>query len=109
VLKLSRRLDLTGWQAFTNDNHALNCAGSSRRFLRQKLQEGRRIFLSELAKGPCASFVGTDGVLLEVPNRKEECHTWTLVAIMSQVLALRLPLRQTLMSVSLSLFISNPW
>jgi hypothetical protein len=26
--------------------------------------------LSELAKGPCASFVGMDGVLLEVCNRK---------------------------------------
>jgi hypothetical protein len=39
---------------------------------------------------------------------KKECHTWSLVATMSQVLALRLSLRQTLMSVSLSLFVSTP-
>jgi hypothetical protein len=68
-------LVLTGWRAHLNCNLVLNCAGSRRRFLRRKLQDGRRISLSELEKGPCASFIGMDGVLLEVRNQKEECRT----------------------------------
>jgi hypothetical protein len=72
VLELSCRLVLTGWRAYPNYNLVLNYAGLSSRFLRQKLQDENRIFLSELAKGPCTSFVGTNGVLLEVRNRKEE-------------------------------------
>jgi hypothetical protein len=44
-----------------------------------------------------------DGVLLKVRNRKEEYHTWSLIATTGQILALRLSLLQTLMS-GLSLF-----
>jgi hypothetical protein len=51
-LQLSRRLVLTGWGAHPNCNLILNCAGSSRHFLRQKLQDGKRISSSELAKRP---------------------------------------------------------
>jgi hypothetical protein len=108
VLKLSYRLVLTGWRAHSNCDLVLNCAGSPRRFSRQRLQDEKRISLLELAKGPCASFIRMDGVLLEVCNRKEECHTWSLVATTSQILDLRLSLPQTLMSISLFLFVSKP-
>jgi hypothetical protein len=97
VLKLSYRLVLTGWRAHPNCDLVLNCAGSP-----------KCISLLELAKGPCASFIRMDGVLLEVCNRKEECHTWSLVATTSQILDLRLSLPQTLMSISLFLFVSKP-
>jgi hypothetical protein len=107
-VKLSRGLVLTGWRAHPNCNIVLNCAGSPRRFLRQKLQDGMRISLSELVKGPCASFVRMDGILLELHNRKEECRTWSLIATTSQVLALRLSLRQTMMSISLCLLFQIP-
>jgi hypothetical protein len=90
VSKLSCKLVLTGWQAHPNCNLVLNCAGSPRHFLRQKLQDGRHISLLELAKGPCASFVGTNVVLLEVRNQKEECRTWSLITTTSQILTLRL-------------------
>jgi hypothetical protein len=108
ALKLSYKLVLTGWWAHPNYNLVLNCAGTPRRFSRQKLQDGKHISLLQLAKGPRASFARTDGILLKVHNRKEECRTWSLVAITSQVLALRLSLPQILMSVSLSLFVLKP-
>jgi hypothetical protein len=49
-LKPSHVLDLTGWRALLNCNLVLNYAGSSRRFLRQKLKNGKRISSSELVK-----------------------------------------------------------
>jgi hypothetical protein len=61
-----------------------------------------RISLSELAKNIHASFARTDGVLLEVHN--QECRTWSLIATTSQILALRLSLLQTLLSISLVCF-----
>jgi hypothetical protein len=61
-----------------------------------------------ISKRPCASFIRTDGVLLEVHSRKEECHTWSLVDTASQILALSQLLLQTLVSLSLSWFISSP-
>jgi hypothetical protein len=41
-------------------------------------------------KDPCATFIRTDGVLLEVRNRKVECCIWSLVATTSHILALKL-------------------
>jgi hypothetical protein len=52
VLKLSRRLVLTGWRARPNYNLVLNCAGSPRRLLRQKLQDEKSISFSESMKRP---------------------------------------------------------
>jgi hypothetical protein len=49
-LKLSRALLLTGWRALPNCNLVLNCVGSSWRFLRQNLQDGKHISSLELAK-----------------------------------------------------------
>jgi hypothetical protein len=106
---LSHMLVLTGWWARPNCNLALNCAGSSRHFLRQKLQDGKCISSSKLAKYPYASFVRTDGVLLEVRNRKEECCTWSLIATTCRILALKLTVSLRLMIRSLSLFVSNPY
>jgi hypothetical protein len=107
--KLSHMLVLTSWWAHPNCNLVLNCVDSSKRFLRQELQEGRCISSSELAKDPCASFIGTDGVLLEVRNRKEECCTWSLVATISHILALKLTTSLRLMIRSLSSFVLNPY
>jgi hypothetical protein len=77
MLKLSHGLVLIGW---------------SRHFLTQKLQDGKLNSSSELAKDPCASFVGTDDVLFEVLNRKEGCYAWSLFATTSRILALSLTL-----------------
>jgi hypothetical protein len=91
-LKLSCRLVLTGWRAHPNCDIILNCAGSPKRFLRRKLQDGKCIPLSELVKYHYASFIGTDGVLLEVRNQNEEYCTWSLIATTSRILALSLQL-----------------
>jgi hypothetical protein len=53
-----------------------------------------------LQKDPYATFVRTDGVLLEVHNRKEEYRTWSLVITISHILALKI-------TVSLRLMIGN--
>jgi hypothetical protein len=50
VLKLSRGLVLTGWQALSICNLILNCAGSSRSFLRQKFQDGKHVPSSKFVK-----------------------------------------------------------
>jgi hypothetical protein len=52
MLKLSRGLVVTGWQTHPNCNLILNCAGSSRRLLRQKLQDVKCISFSESVKRP---------------------------------------------------------
>jgi hypothetical protein len=61
-----------------------------------------------LRKDPCASFIRTDGIWLEVRNRKEECCAWSLVAITSHILSLTLTAFLRLVVRSLSLFVSNP-
>jgi hypothetical protein len=48
--KLSHRLVLTGWSARPNYKLVLNCASSPRRFLRRKLQDGKRISFSKSVK-----------------------------------------------------------
>jgi hypothetical protein len=60
------------------------------------------ILPQNLWKDPCATFIGTDGVLLEVRNRKEGCCPWSLVATTSHILTLKLPASQRLMIGSLS-------
>jgi hypothetical protein len=45
-----------------------------------------------LQKDPCATFVRTGGVLLEVRNWKEGCCAWSLMAATSRILALSLVL-----------------
>jgi hypothetical protein len=50
---------------------------------------------------PCATFVGTDDVLLEVHNQKEGCCAWSFVATTSHILTLKL-------IASLRLLIRNP-
>jgi hypothetical protein len=64
--------------------------------------------LWNLRKDPCTSFVGMDGVWLEVCNQKEECCTWSLIAITSHILSLTLTAFLRLVVRSLSLFVSNP-
>jgi hypothetical protein len=61
-----------------------------------------------LQKDSCAAFFGTDGVLLEVRNRKGECCAWSLIATTSRILALKLTASLTLLIRSPSLFVSNP-
>jgi hypothetical protein len=51
-MKLSRELVFTGWRAHPNCNLILNCAGSPRRLLRQKLQDRKHISFSESMKRP---------------------------------------------------------
>jgi hypothetical protein len=52
-------------------------------------------------------FVETDGVLLEVRNRKEACCPWSLVATISHILALKLTASLRLMIESLSLLFES--
>jgi hypothetical protein len=56
----------------------------------------------KLWKDPCATFIRTDGVLLEVRNQKVECCIWSLVAATNRILTLKLTASQTLMIGSLS-------
>jgi hypothetical protein len=55
-----------------------------------------------LRKDPFATFVRTDGVLLEVRNQKEGCCPWSLVATTSHVLALKVIASRRLIIGSLS-------
>jgi hypothetical protein len=71
-LKLIHGSGLMSWWALSNGNFVLNCAGSSRCFLRQKLQDGMRIPSQKISKKvPFVTLFWTDGVLLEVCNY---CH-----------------------------------
>jgi hypothetical protein len=60
-----------------------------------------------LRKDPCATFIETDGVLLEVRNQKEECCPWSLIATTSHILALKLTASIRLMIESLFLMLST--
>jgi hypothetical protein len=63
---------------------------------------------SELAKDSCASFIRTDGVLLEVRNRKEGCYAWSLIAMTSHVQTLNMLLFQDSTGLSITLFVQTP-
>jgi hypothetical protein len=106
-VKLSHELVLTGWWARPNCNLVLNCGGLPKCFLRQKLWDGKHIPSLGLAK-TCTSFIGMDGILLEVHNRKEEYCAWSLAATTSRILALSLLLLSELLDISISLFVSHP-
>jgi hypothetical protein len=45
-----------------------------------------------LQKDPCATFIRTGDILLEVRNRKEGCCAWSLMATTGRILALSLVL-----------------
>jgi hypothetical protein len=60
-----------------------------------------------LQKYPCVAFFGTDGVLLKICNKKEECCARSLVAMISHILPLKLTSSLALLIRSLSLFVSN--
>jgi hypothetical protein len=49
-----------------------------------------------------------DDILLEVHNQIEGCCVWSLIATISQILALSLLLLLDLMNISISLYVSNP-
>jgi hypothetical protein len=63
--------------------------------------------LGNLRNGPCAAFVRTDGVWLEVRNRKEECCPWSLVATIDHILALKLTASLKLVIESLFLMLTT--
>jgi hypothetical protein len=88
--KLSYGLVPTSWWAHPNCNLLLNCACSSKHFLRQKLQDGKHISSMKSAKDLCVSFIRTDGILVEVRNQKERCYGRILLATTSHILALSL-------------------
>jgi hypothetical protein len=60
-----------------------------------------------LQKDPCATFVGTDDILLEVRNWKEGCCPWCLVAITSHILTLKLTTSLRLIIESLFLLLNT--
>jgi hypothetical protein len=60
-----------------------------------------------LWKDPCATFIRTDGVLLEVRNRKEWCCPWSLIATISHILALKLTASLRLMFESIFLMLNT--
>jgi hypothetical protein len=106
-VKLSCGLVLTGCWVHPNCNLVLNCAGSSRRLLREKLQDGNTFPSQNMRKGPGATFSGTDGVLLTVRNRKEGCCPWSLVATTCHIQALKLTASLRLMIKSLFLVLNT--
>jgi hypothetical protein len=61
-----------------------------------------------LWKDPYATFIGTDGVLLEEHNQKEWCCPWSLIATTSHILALKLSSSRRLMIGSISLLFQIP-
>jgi hypothetical protein len=106
MLKLSRGLVLTGWQARPNCNIVLNCAGSPRRLLRQKLQDGKCISFSEYVKRPKCNIHRNRWCITRGTQLEKWVFPWSLVATASHILALKLTTFQRLMIRSLSL--SNP-
>jgi hypothetical protein len=53
------------------------------------------------------ALISTDDVLLEVRNRKEGCHAWSLIAMTSHVRALNMLLFQDSTSTSITLFVQT--
>jgi hypothetical protein len=62
-----------------------------------------------LRKDPYATFVGTDGVLLELRNQKEGGCARSLVATTSHVLALKLIASLRVLIISLTWFQVLAW
>jgi hypothetical protein len=76
--------------------------------LKTRIARWKVHFLIKLAKESCVTFIRTDGVLLEVWNRKGECCAWSLIATTSRILALKLTASLRLLIRSPSLFVSRP-
>jgi hypothetical protein len=80
----------------------------ARRFLRQKLQDGKRISFSEYVKSPICNIHRNGWRITRGCNRREECHTWSLVDTTSRILALKLTTSLRLMIRRLFLIVSKP-
>jgi hypothetical protein len=103
MLKLSCGLVVTGWQTHLNCNLVLNCAGSPRRLLRQKLQDGKRISFSEYVKRPRCNIHQNRWCITRGTQLERWVFPWSLVATTSHILALKLTTFWRLMIGSLSL------
>jgi hypothetical protein len=102
VVKLSPGLVLTGWWAHPNYNLVLNYASSPRRLLRQKLQDGKRIFPSEFVKRPMCNIHRNEWRITRGTQPERRVLPWSLVATTSHILALKLTTSRRLMIRSLS-------
>jgi hypothetical protein len=88
--------------------HCLELCQFVQALLNAKVARWKVHFLIRIRKDPCASFIRTDVVLLEVCKRKEECCAWSLVATINRKLTLMLLLLLDLLNISISLFVLHP-
>jgi hypothetical protein len=82
------------------------------RFVKALLQlglyDGKCPFHWNWPENPIMTLIPTDGVLFEVCNRKERCHSWGHVAKTSHVWTLSMLLFQDSTDKSITLFIHTP-
>jgi hypothetical protein len=102
-VKLSRGLVLIGCWAHPNCNIVLNCVGSLRHLLRQKLQDGKWISSSEFVKRPLCNIHQNRWRITQGTQPERRMLPCSLVATTSHILALKLTASRLLMIGSLSL------
>jgi hypothetical protein len=90
-----------------NCNLVLNCDGSPRCFSSQELQDGKHPFHCNWEENSITTLVSTDGVLLEVRNRKERYRAWNLVAMTSHIQTLSMLFVQYSTDMSITVFIPS--
>jgi hypothetical protein len=88
-----------------NCNLVLNFAGSLRHSSSQELQDGKRHFYWNWPESPTTTLISTDGVLLEICNRKEWCRAWSLIATTSHDRTLSIWLFQDSTDTSITFFV----
>jgi hypothetical protein len=92
--KILDRFILDWLMSCPNCNLVLNHASS---------QDGKRHFNWNWPENPTTTLASTDGVLLEVRNRKERCHAWSLIATASRVRTLIMLFFQYSIDMSIAL------
>jgi hypothetical protein len=90
-----------------NYNLILNCADSPRRFSSRDCKIESDISYRNWPENPIMTLFPTDGILLEVRNRKERCHAWSPVATTSRVRTLSMLVFQDSTSRSTTLFVPS--
>jgi hypothetical protein len=90
-----------------NCNLVLNYAGSPRRFSSQELQDGKHPFNWNWPENPITTLVPTNGVLLEVCDRKKRCCAWSLDAMTSHIRTLSMLLLQDSTGTRITLFVQT--
>jgi hypothetical protein len=103
--KINHRFILDCLMSCPNCNLVLNYVGSPRHSSSQELQDGKHRFNWNWPENPTTTLISTDGILLEIRNRNEGCHTFSPVAMTSHDQTLSMLLFQDSTDMSITFFV----